>query len=595
MSLRMRAGAQLVAATIACSLASAQGVAMPGTAGGDPVREKMLYPSVVATLIGPFVVRGGAPEETLVLVDGFEIPRAHHTLGLRSAIPHAATSLSTTPDVSRSGPSALEMATGMAHRRARVFELTPLDFSGAARWSPSFAAATRISLYVPDAVSPLVLPEQFLDSQLRMQVAPAPRWRAFASGIYSSQVGERAHDHVARVTVGVEHRGERATTRAAVSGLADEVQRERGVHAMDVSRFSIDTRLHTTLRADELAGLTGVAWTIGEQSSYTRHDIDVRWPLLPRDGQPIAQHADPGDHSLDHHGRFWIADIAAFTSLAANLSSRIRGVVGVRVDRWGRGGGTSTQPRGELDLALTKTTRLQLDGAAYRRAPRRLDEVIQDGLNPERITQLDARLQHGGGDHWRGFATSATVFSQQRTRMIIRDGSGVLRNSGIGTAYGIEARAAAYRGPWLVGAIASLSRSLRRDHLRAAERPSQFDQPLRAHAFAGYRRSQWAVGGRASAVSGLPATSIQEAIYQADRDVYTPIFSARVYDERLPMRYELAVRAERMFAVGRDHYGAFLDVQLGSGPVDYRYSVDYKQRVPVTVPILPFVGLRALM
>jgi hypothetical protein len=61
------------------------------------------------------------------------------------------------------------------------------------------------------------------------------------------------------------------------------------------------------------------------------------------------------------------------------------------------------------------------------------------------------------------------------------------------------------------------------------------------------------------------------------------------------MRYELAVRAERMFAVGRDHYGAFLDVQLGSGPVDYRYSVDYKQRVPVTVPILPFVGLRALM
>ena len=118
------------------------------------------------------------------------------------------------------------------------------------------------------------------------------------------------------------------------------------------------------------------------------------------------------------------------------------------------------------------------------------------------------------------------------------------------------------------------------------------DQPVRLDALVTKRHGRWQLGARLQIASGLPTTAIQQSVYDADRDSYRPIFD-RIYGERLPTRVEVDLRIDRSFRLtARTRLDAFLDLQLSPSTIGYDVSFDYKQRRAVTLPILPFAGLR---
>jgi hypothetical protein len=56
------------------------------------------------------------------------------------------------------------------------------------------------------------------------------------------------------------------------------------------------------------------------------------------------------------------------------------------------------------------------------------------------------------------------------------------------------------------------------------------------------------------------------------------------------------VRVDRTFRVGdRATVAAFLDVAVAPSTLDYDYRFDYKARSAVTLPVLPFVGVRGAL
>ncbi len=559
---------------------------LPGT-NDDVAGALVLVPSVVPIPLEGFAVRGGMPDDTVILVDGFEIPRLQHFLGLRSVVPTQlleGAALKTAPDVSLGrAPTAVVMSTSA--RAPTSAELNTLDASGWLRGGLG-AAGARFSL--DEALTGTRYTEWY--GRLAYERG---RWFVFTSMIASSDKSSRddiesTADFV-RTTLGVTYTRDRWTASLALSTMGASDVAARGQMASSTfDQRTVDTRGEIVHTIDRAAGLTQLEWRLGEQTNIAHHDIDVAWSTLPREGSPQPQHPAADDTSTRFVGTFWTPDAALWTSLAANLAPRIRATTGLRVDMFGRGDDIATQPRGELYFDTWPRTRFAIAAGAYRRPPQRGDELFTAELNPERSTQVTTRIEH---EH-QALTVQGNAYYIDRSRLVIRDGFGVLRNTGSGTSIGVEVSAQLKMLGWFAWGSASLSRSTRKDFQTAAERPSQFDQPLRLDLLVTKRVRRWQVGGRIQLASGLPTTSIQQSVYDADRDVYEPIFG-RTYDERLPYRYEVDLRIDRTFHLTRTaRLAAFADLRLSTSTLGYRDSFDYKQHATITMPLVPYVGLR---
>lgn len=559
---------------------------LPGTAD-DPAETLEIVPSVVDNPLGGFAVRGGTVADTLVLLDGFEIPTLRHARGLRSVLPMqmlAQGSLVTAPDVSIGrAPTAVRLTTGA---RNSGLEASTFDV-GARLRTADISAGMRKSVF--DAISDTSYLDILGESSRRI----TDRHRWFVSGIVSRDASERDRESFdasfSRVTSGIAYTAPRWSGQLAISWMLHGDRITRGAQrSYDARHDHFDTRGELVRTAPHAAGLTDVEWRIGEQTNVVHHDLDVAGPLLAREGSPQPQHPAAGDTTSRFTGTFWTPDAALWTSLAANLAPSIRATTGVRVDLFGRGGDVATQPRGELLVRASPRTRVGLAAGAYRRAPQVRDELFTDALDPERTTQVMARVEH---EH-QILRLQGNAFYIDRTRLVIRDDTGTLRNTGLGTAYGLEVAAELRLWSWFVWATGSLSRSVRRDFLRDAERPSELDQPVRLDALVTKRHGRWQLGARVQFASGLPTTAIQQSIYDADRDSYRPIYD-RIYGERLPTRVELDLRIDRTFRpTSRTRVDAFLDLQLSPSTIGYEDSFDYKQRTAIRLPVVPFAGLR---
>jgi len=59
---------------------------IPGT-NGDAIRSLQNLPGVARTLTGLLIVRGSAPQDTQIFIDGTAIPYVYHLFGLSSVVP----------------------------------------------------------------------------------------------------------------------------------------------------------------------------------------------------------------------------------------------------------------------------------------------------------------------------------------------------------------------------------------------------------------------------------------------------------------------------------------------------------------------------
>jgi hypothetical protein len=247
----------------------------------------------------------------------------------------------------------------------------------------------------------------------------------------------------------------------------------------------------------------------------------------------------------------------AWTWAAALLSKHLVAGGGVRVDEHG------IQPRGVIQAELPANTVAKLEAGAYRH---------DDGM---RVTEISATVSHKHG----AFEGQLAAFYQDR-----------LAAPAFGSAAGLELITTVENGHWLGFLSASLSKSVQYDFDRGRAHPTRFDQPLRLNAIVRYKRVAYTIAARFQLSSGLPYLPVADSTYDSDTDSYQPIFALR-YD-RLPLHHEVSVRFDFPFT---PKAGAFVDVRnayAADTTLGYAYSYDYKTRVAVTLPILPFVGIR---
>jgi hypothetical protein len=540
-------------ALVLTSRASAQPV--PGTAG-DPIRELMVEPSVVNAELPVLAVHGGNPEDTVILFDGFELPWLLHNNGVRSLAPPDSAEIELMPSAFGveygRGSSVVSLVPAYGDR-VQFAELTPVELE-VHQSMAGFTASASVGWNEPFREVRPVDSAAFGSAMGRAQLTIGSHWTLLLSGIYATDSETR---DVARPIAAFHYRTPAWHAVLAASYLMQ--------HELTLDRDAIDTRTEALRRADEAAGLTKLEWRIGQQTNSSHYDIGGR--------------------------AFWRHDIGGWTSIAANLSAKIRATVGLRIDNFD--GDVATQPRAALLGQPHPKLILALAAGAYRRPPEQPHEVEHD-LDPERATHVAAGALF---DSNHGLRINAVSYFIDRTRLVVREFEGGLTNTGTGTSLGIDLVANYRRGRWFGTLSTALTSSTRLDAPRGLEHPSDYEQPFRFDIIGGWQTKRVTLSARLQLASGLPFTPYTTAIYDSETDTYEPLYVPPL-SARAPFHHQIDLRVDYR-AVVRTRFAVDLFLDLHNAyrnrdAIAYRYSYDYTERTAISsLPLFPFAGVRA--
>lgn len=171
-------------------------------------------------------------------------------------------------------------------------------------------------------------------------------------------------------------------------------------------------------------------------------------------------------------------------------------------------------------------------------------------------------------------------------------------NDGVGRIYGAEVSLRANRTPGfpIFGFLSyTLSRSERQDN-DGEWRLFDFDQTHILSLAVVWRIGDgWEAGGTFRLISGNPYTPVNGSIYDVAADVYRPIYGP-VNSERNPFFHRLDLRIEKVFTIDYVRLAIYLDVQNVYNAMNREataYSFDYRRSADVPgLPILPSLGIR---
>jgi outer membrane receptor protein involved in Fe transport len=604
---------------------------IPG-GGGDVVRTLTAMPGVVNQQIplgyNGIAIRGSSPQDSKVMIDGFEVPVLFHNIGFRAVVPaEAIESLDYIPggfDVSlgRASSGIVNLTTrpgGTGHTSEAEISLLDggLLAQGAAGADTHYMFGLRrstIDLLAPSLFSigpdlSLTTVPRYYDGQLRIDHELSASWHLTLSAIGSDDLFEvgassapdaaakRLYDRVrwARGTVSAQYHDGPWSANLAVSELVPQFDAMNGVDQHIKYSYPMTTpRGEITRTAAAAAGLTDVTWRVGAEAQVTRADIDIAVGQERREGEPPPA-MNPRDTTMTFKGVIWMPDAAAWTTLGANAGPWLRVTAGLRSDYYGRAGELALQPRGELQIKLPSALTARLSAGMFSRPPEFQSEVLTKGLRSERSTQGIAGLQY---EPRAGMRLQTSLYYTDRSQLITQAADGALGNDGRGTTAGAELLAT-YRGDtWLAWLSYAYSHSIRVDHPGMASRLFDYDQPHSLNAAASWKHGRWQLGGRFQLYSGLPYTPVTGAVLDSDHNVYMPTYGA-VNSERAPIHHQLDVRIDYSWAWGPAALTAFLDVQnvyMNESVITYLYSYDYSQRAAFkSLPLLPSLGLRGVL
>lgn len=603
---------------------------LPGT-GGDILASLDILPGVT-TPPGGFgggqgvIIRGSSPEDSRILLDGFDIPQLYHLFG-RSIIPtEAVAGLDYLPgafDVrygrassgivsitSRGGEDQLDGAAEVSIIDAGVVGSGPVGDK--ARVLASFRRSyvdSWLPSVLPDTIG-LVAAPRFYDGLLRVDGDLATNWSGAVTVVgsddatelvgdddqsdddFSFRIGTRFVRAIAAATWRGNHGG---SFDAGLSGLAQDVSFEFGNGSdqqfLTTTQLSLAGRAEFSQREDDVAGLRDVLWRVGGEVDPRRFNVQLSLDRGPDEGQPVD---DRDPVRIGYSNIVWLTDLAAWTSFEGDLSPKLRLQAGLRVDAYARNEAVPVHPRGELRYTPDDRTTLRLAAGRYTRPAEFQEELLTPSLQPESSTQIVLGGERKIGAHGN---VQVSLYDSERTDLITRGPTGDLINQGRGRSFGAELLAT-YRGEQLFGWLSTtVSRSTRRDTPTSPSRLFDYDQTVDLVAAATYKTKsgKWQFGGKFTFKSGQPYTPILGAIYDADENTYYRI-NGEVNSERLGSHHQLDVRIDRIWSFDGWKLSAFLDVQnvyLNPETISYQYNYDYSEQANIEgLPIVPSIGLR---
>jgi TonB family protein len=621
-------------------LAAAEIDKVPGTAG-DPLAVVQNFAGVARSpfLSGQVVVRGAAPEDSRVFVDGAEVPLIYHFGGLRSVLPiQMLDRIEFYPG--NFSPSYGRATGGVVD--TRIKQLAPKRFGGSVDVSLLDAGlylevpfgdkgglaiagrrsyiGTVIAAAIPDDVGiNYTVAPRYYDYQLLANYRPAPahdlRLFLFASDDKLELLFQNPAE-LDPLLAGNTFRSGESFQRALLTYRFAPGARFENVLRLSYGRdhendffgqLAIDIDTDTTQIRDQVRHefADWFSLSYGADLLITKTRGFVSAPGLPKEGEP-----EVFDLTKVMRTQLAMTDWApaGFVEGELKLGDRWLLLPGLRVDHFERSGETVVQPRLTTRLDLSERLTAKAGVGLFVQDPT-LDESNATFGNPG--LEAERARHYSVGAEYRPFEQvtfDATVFYKDlrhlvsRTRALTMD-DGPVRplnydNQGKGKVYGAELLLRHELRNHFAGWLAyTLSRSVRRDSGSTVNRPFDYDQTHILTAVGSYAFARnWQLGARFRLVSGNPRTPIEGAVFNASTDRYEATYG-RTNSGRNDAFHQLDLRLEKRWVYQSWMLNLYLDLQNvynRSNPEGLTYSYDYREsEVQQGLPILPILGLRA--
>jgi len=605
---------------------------IPGTQG-DALQSIKSMPGVAnvdAPGAGPglIVIRGAAPEDSKITIDGIEVPLVYHFFGLQSVLPSEfIDTIEFLPggfeaDEGRSTGGVINILTraNEAEELRGFAELSFINFAGFLQGPVSrkrkmyFSLGLRRSAIdlllpqvVPDTVSFTTAP-QYYDAQARFDWRPNERHRLSTLAMFSYDLLKLLNDNVSPneplLSGRIENRTSfsrligtwqytgpklqsRFVTAAGTQGILVRLG-ENNFGDADVWRIEAreDARykLHSKLQL-----------RFGGEARLARGHMKAHFPLPPAEGtggvpnlssQPVIELDDPINNQL--YAAYVMADVKPFKDTTITP--------GLRLDHFQRFAATALMPRLSFRQRINKNWKLRAALGAYTR-PLERNEALATHLEPEEATQYVL-----GADYKiaRGVRASFSTFYTDRRKLVVfepnmQDALSSYANLGYGRAFGAEGLVRVKRNNLFGWVSYTLSRSDRVDGPTRERRLFDFDQTHNFLIVGSYTLGAWQFGGRWQYSTGNPLTPVLGGIYVSDRDVHIPVLGA-LNSDRIDAAHQLDFRIDRTWTFRTWKLSAYLDVTnvyLNPKTLGFSYNFNYSQREPIEeLPILPALGIR---
>ncbi len=608
-------------------------------ANGDPLRALESMPGVARAPApgGMLLVRGSAPQDTWISVDGTWIPLAYHFGGVASVIPGDVLERleyrpgNFGPEHGRAMGGVVEMQL-RSPRKDRIGGLAQVDLLDG-RLMVEGPLGERTRFLVAGRRS-------WVDAWL------GPVMRSGGTGVTTAPVYADAqvvleHDLSSSTTARLAFFGgddrlallltspdakdpgfggsfSARTTFTRVQGRVDSRLSDRlrlvttgswGTHSESFAGGDnrVETLLHLAQLKSELRAnvARGVNATGGIDLLYTHYDVRL---LLPG----AAGLEDPNQGPL----------FAAPTRRLDALGQAIRPAAYTQLELT-PGGGLTLLPGARVDAA-TDTRRVTFDprfAARWDLTTGDYRTTMKGGLGIYHQPPLNESIEPWGDRHvghmraihasvgleqqiGRAFDVSVEGFAKELDDLIVpraaetSTASGTAYvNTGTGTVRGVELLAKLRPVGRFSGWLAyTLSRSERRDAEDEPKYLFRYDQTHVLSALGSVDLGRgFTLGARFRYVTGTPITPLAGGVVDLDAGAYQPVQGTK-YSARLPDFHRLDVRLEKMWRIGEARLSAYLDVQNvtnAKNPEGLVYRYDYaRQERASGLPILPILGLR---
>lgn len=622
---------------------------IPGTQG-DALRSIQNMPGVARASFGggALVVRGSAPGDTRVFLEGIEIPQLFHFFGLTSVFnSDILKEIVFVPgnysvQYGRATGGIIDVYTRPA-KKDRWHGYVDVDLWDVGLLVEGPVGAGSIALSARrshiDAVLS-VLPPDLLGVNLTV----APAYYDYQAMLdYPVLKGNLkvivfgSDDRVKLVFreptgLGGDAQGVRQTTlfHKALASWGRKWDRHEAKVTLSAGYQLIDLYISDALRFE--LGVESLNWrlqygyevaknlkiTLGNEGGYLWGQVSFSAPPIPSEGEVPPPVASQEPISADVRSESYFQ--ALYTEATWKPLPRLTLVPGLRLDylRVGPFDGWTFDPRLTSRVEVVKK-KLSLNAAVglFHQEPFFPDIYPVSGGNPD-ITHTRS-LHASVGAFWQireSLTLETTGFYKHITRNIVGSNQIVWRegeaaregrsNLGIGRIYGGELLLKKRQDNdcpkflkmekcfgWL---SYTLLRSERKDSSDTPWRLFDFDQThIMTLILSGAWRRGWEAGLRFRLASGNPTTFLQGGIFDADADQYIAI-PGPINGGRLPVFHQLDLRVDKKFVFKKWILTLYLDIQnvYNFRAKEFtRYNYNYTQRSYVMgLPIIPSIGIK---
>lgn len=611
---------------------------LPGT-NGDAFKVVQNLPGVSRATAGSgqIIVRGSAPGDTIISVEGVKIPILYHFGGVYSILN---TDILEGIDFYPGGYAVKygRQTGGVLNARlqvpkegdrwngyleSNVFH-TGFLLRGPIGENTNIAVAGRRSyidallpLFVPQGSLPFTVAPRYYDYQAKLDHRFSKHtemtWLLFGTDDALSAVLKNPPAAFPQARGGLEtttrfgsllgilrHRGQGWTSTTTLAGVLGGINASFG----DLFRFDLSNREYT-LRQDFTVGDGPVQWRTGLDVLCNPYSIQVYSPPLRTTGERgsagSSQAADNRQVFTEQTG--WFVSPALWFDTVLKLHPKWEVVPGIRLDLYrGNAKGESLLPRLNVRYKLSEEWILKASAGqiSQRADPQYLSPVFGNpNLLPFRSFETAAGFEWHLDD-W--FDLDVQGFHKQLTGVVV-NGQGLFpnpafTNQGTGEIVGMEVLLRRKAGGKFFGWLSyTLQHATRVDHPGDPVRLFGWDQTHILTALGNYKLPlNFEIGARYRIVTGNPTTANATAVYNEQNDTYTRVASSCQNCSRLPLFHQLDVRVDKKFIFDSWMLNLYLDVQnvYNQGNAEgIQYNFDATQfQYQTGLPIIPSFGIR---